>query len=76
MENKKPEKTNYNFRPMNRSPVSLWKILIGLVLIWIIFSFLFRGFGNNESVSIPYSKFKNEVVNANIKKVTIKGGDY
>lgn len=73
MENKKPEKTNYNFRPMNRSPVSLWKILIGLVLIWIIFSFLFRGFGNNESVSIPYSKFKNEVVNANIKKVTIKG---
>lgn len=70
---------NRNKIPQNKLSPSpyrsggLWKYLIAFFLIWIVITYFFQSFGENESVSIPYSKFKSEVSAKNIASITIKG---
>ncbi|MEJ2633854.1 MAG: ATP-dependent zinc metalloprotease FtsH [Calditrichia bacterium] len=54
---------------------SMWKYIIWFILLWVIFSFFFRGFGTQQSTKISYTKFKQEVKKGNVSEVTFQGDE-
>ncbi len=50
----------------------LWKYIIFFILLWFGISYLSRFF-SEKSVELPYSQFKQQVLNENVKKVVIQG---
>jgi len=72
------DKTDPDKRPNFSMPAgggfgSWWKILVAFFLIWMIGSYFSGTFNGKQSVNIPYSKFKKEVSQKNIAKITVQG---
>ena len=67
--NKKKDIQNYaktaGFTP-------LWKYIIFFIFLWFAISYLSQFF-SEKSVELPYSGFKQQVMNENVKKIIIQG---
>ena len=67
--NKKKDIQNYaktaGFTP-------LWKYIIFFIFLWFAISYLSQFF-SEKSVELPYSGFKQQVINENVKKIIIQG---
>ena len=75
------ENKNQNMNDKQRQNLSAYKgpnlvrYLIFLIIAWVAINYLFGFFGGNNSVQMPYSKFKNQVKKGNVESITIKGND-
>ena len=67
--NKKKDIQNYaktaGFTP-------LWKYIIFFIFLWFAISYLSQFF-SEKSVELPYSGFKQQVINENVKKIILQG---
>ncbi|HKI77866.1 MAG TPA: ATP-dependent zinc metalloprotease FtsH [Ignavibacteriaceae bacterium] len=74
MENKKKNDDGKKYKqiPGSGNPGSWWKIFFVFLIIYFIGAFFFRNFKNN-SATVPYSVFKDQVTKNNVASVTIKG---
>ena len=67
--NKKKDIQNYS-KTAGFTP--LWKYIIFFIFLWFAISYLSQFF-SEKSVELPYSGFKQQVINENVKKIIIQG---
>lgn len=67
--NKKKDIQNYS-KTAGFTP--LWKYIIFFIFLWFAISYLSQFF-SEKSVELPYSGFKQQVMNENVKKIIIQG---
>jgi cell division protease FtsH len=61
--------------PWQRKPFD-WKIIIWVLLAWLIFIYMFRGFAPSPaSRKISYTQFKNHVHQDNVAEITMQGNE-
>ncbi len=70
--NKRPDDNQLSNRPPMQGN-SLWKYLLGFLLLYFVFSYYFNFFGSKNSINFSYTKFKNQVKANNVKEITIQG---
>jgi cell division protease FtsH len=71
--NNENKKETFNQSQYPYPKLGWWKIFIAFILIWIIGSYLMKSFEGPAIIDIPYTKFKKEVSEKNIDKITIQG---
>jgi cell division protease FtsH len=71
--NKETKKEKFNQPQFPYPKFGWWKIFVGFILIWIIVSYFMKSFEGPASINIPYTKFKKEVSEKNIARITIQG---
>ncbi len=81
-ENKKRQGSSLSGqRPPGRPPqmpsmgTGVWKYILWFVVIWLVFSYLFRSFDTPNRVEISYTKFKQQIKQGNVTEVTFKGNE-
>lgn len=71
--NEKEKDKNFSQLQFQYPKFGWWKIFVGFILIWIVAAYFMKSFESPARVNIPYTKFKKEVYDQNIDKITIQG---
>ncbi len=50
-----------------------WRVLLAVLLLWMVIGFFMRAGGGEESLEIPYSRFKSQLRQDNVSEVTVEG---
>ncbi len=72
----KPGNRNFDQRPGNVPPgqgAGIFRYIIFFFLLWLVISFLFRRFSDENRTKISYTTFKQQVTKDNVDKITMKG---
>jgi len=53
-----------------------WKTLLGVLLVWLMFIYMFRGLGGSPvNKEISYTQFKHQVVQDKVAEITMRGNE-